>query len=81
LELSANDFQMNLAADVISKEQVKGEARCVQTNKAVGQRVRHAMTESGATLPENLPLEAPIKEVKKRLDEQKKLPGPSDSSI
>lgn len=74
LELSMNDFQMNLAADVIAKENIRGEQPCIQTNKRVAQRVRATVAESKATLPENLPLEPPIKEVRKRLDGQKKLP-------
>ena len=76
LELSANDFQMNLAADVIAKENIKGELLCVQTNKKVAQRVRATMADSRATMPENLPLEPSIKDVKKRVDQQKKLHFP-----
>lgn len=67
LELSANDFQMNLAADVIAKERVKGEQQCIQTNRRVAQRVRSTIEDSRATMPESLPLEPPIKEVRKRL--------------
>lgn len=67
LELSANDFQMNLAADVIEREQVRGEQRAIDTNLAVAKRVRRAMIDSGATLPEALPLAEPISEVRKRL--------------
>jgi DNA-damage-inducible protein D len=74
LELSTNDFQMNLAADVIAKEKISGEQQCIQTNKRVAQRVRSTIADSRATLPENLPLEPPIKEVKKRIGEQKRLP-------
>ena len=75
LELSANDFQMNLAADVLVRENVKSEAKAIATNKSVGQRVRRAMEDSHATLPENLPLETPIREVKKRVAATKKISG------
>ena len=34
------------------------------------------MTESGATMPEHLPIEAPISEVKKKIAGQKKLGRP-----
>lgn len=67
LELSANDFQMNLAADVIERERIKGEQSAINTNLEVAKRVRKAMTDSGATLPENLPLAEPIREVRKRV--------------
>lgn len=79
LELSANDFQMNLAAEVITRENVRGERRVIETNKDVGKRVRKAMLDSGATPPESLPLAEPIKQVKARLAKQKRLP-PSGSS-
>lgn len=80
LELSANEFQMNLAADVITREGVKGEARVIQRNKDIGRHVRKTMVESGATMPENLPLAEPIKNVRKRLKAQKKLPPKSPTA-
>ena len=70
LELSANDFQMELAADVISKTGVKGEAAAIAMNKQVAKDVRQTMKVRGATMPENLPIEPPIAEVKKRLKKQ-----------
>jgi DNA-damage-inducible protein D len=81
LELSANDFQMNLAADVLTRERISGEALAIAKNKELAQRVRKTMKESGATMPENLVLEAPIKEIKKRLAVQNKFRPPSVSSI
>lgn len=70
LELSANDFQMNLAAETIQKEGVKSEASAIKKNKEVAQRVRQTMIESGST-PENLPKAEPIKEVRKRVKSRK----------
>jgi hypothetical protein len=70
LELAANDFQMELAADVITKTSVKGEAAAIAMNKQVAQDVRQTMKVRGATMPENLPIEPPIAEVKKRLKKQ-----------
>jgi DNA-damage-inducible protein D len=78
LELSANDFQMNLAADVLAREQIKGEQKAILRNKEVAQRVRKAMLDSGTATPELLPLAPPIKEIKKKLESQKKLAGPGD---
>ena len=73
-----HDFQMNLAADVISKSS-KGEQAAIKTNLEVAHRVRRTVERSGGTLPEHLPLEPPIKEVKKRIANQKKqLSDPSN---
>lgn len=76
LELSANEFQMNMAADVIKKEGVHGECNAINKNKKIAQDVRSLMLKSGVTTPEKLPLEEPIKNVKKRLEKQRKLPKP-----
>jgi DNA-damage-inducible protein D len=67
LELSANDFQMLLAADVIATKGIRGEAAAVVVNERVGKEVRETMRKEGATLPENLPVEPPIAVVRKRL--------------
>ena len=79
LELSMHDFQMKLAADVITKTSIKGEQTTIRTNLEVAKRVRNTVKDSGGTLPEHIPLEPPIKEVRKRVESQKKLP-PSDPS-
>jgi DNA-damage-inducible protein D len=76
LELSANDFQMNLAADVIDREKIRGEQLVIRKNLELAKKVRATMTESGATMPEHLPIEAPISEVKKKIAGQKKLGRP-----
>ena len=81
MELSANDFQMNLAAEVIQKESIRGEAKVIDRNKAAAADVRRVITEQRGTLPEDLPLAEPIKEVRKRERVRKKLVGrPNDPS-
>jgi DNA-damage-inducible protein D len=80
LELSAHEFQMNLAANVLAKENVKGEQRAIATNRKVGEHVRSTIKNSGGTLPETLKLEEPIKNVKKRLGIPKTLPKPTSST-
>jgi DNA-damage-inducible protein D len=80
LELSANDFQMNLAADVIRKEKIRGEQLAITRNKQVAARIRNTITQIGGTLPERLPLEIPIKEIEKRVRRKDRLPPPSGSS-
>jgi DNA-damage-inducible protein D len=72
LELSANDFQMLLAAEVISTKGIRGEGAAVAVNERVGKEVRATMQKEGATLPENLPIEPPITEVRKRLAKEAK---------
>jgi DNA-damage-inducible protein D len=77
LELSANDFQMNLAAEVITREGVRGEQRAIDINETVGARVRKVIEESGSPLPEDLPVEPPIKEIESRVKAGNKLPKPA----
>ena len=73
LELSMHDFQMNLAADVIKRDGVRGAQQAITTNQAVAQRVRKAVHDSGGTPPEKLELAAePIKDVRKRLAAKQK---------
>jgi DNA-damage-inducible protein D len=67
LELSMNDFQMNLAAEVISKDKISGEPAAIKVNRQIGERVRATVKDSGGRMPEDLPLEPPIAEVKKRI--------------
>ena len=79
LELSANDFQMNLAAETIQKESIRGEDRAIQKNRQIAERVRRTMVESGSRPPEELPAAEPIKIVAKRLKENKVVDNDPDS--
>jgi DNA-damage-inducible protein D len=74
LELSANDFQMNLAAEKIEKDKLMGEAAAIGTNKKIAASVRKTMLDNGV-VPEDLPIEEPIKQVQKRVKAAKKLLG------
>ena len=56
LELSAHEFQMNLAADVITREHIKGEQWVIAKNRQVGEHVRGTIKAAGGTLPEDLAL-------------------------
>ncbi len=75
LELSAHDFQMNLAANIISKENVFGEQAAFHKNLEVARHVRKTISESGGTLPEHLPLAEHIKDVRKRLTGRRTKPS------
>lgn len=79
LELSANDFQMNLAAETIEKEDVRGESNVILKNRQVAQRVRRTMIDSGSRPPEELPIAEPIKNVERRRKKQEKIDSESDA--
>ncbi len=76
LELSAHDFQMNLAADILAKEGIQGEQAAISKNLEVAHHVRATIKTSGGTLPEALPLEEDIKVVRKRLTGRRTKPLP-----
>jgi DNA-damage-inducible protein D len=81
LELSAHEFQMNLAADVIDREKINGEQATFAKNRAVGIEVREAIRNSGGTMPEELRLAPePISDVRKRIKGSKLKALPNDSS-
>lgn len=67
LELSAHEFQMNLAAETIQKYGVRGEDRVIAKNREIAGKVRQTMIDSGSRPPEELPAAEPIKEVVKRV--------------
>ena len=74
LELSANDFQMNLAAEALRNENIRGEQQAIRKNKQVAVEVRRVMIQQGAVPPESLPLAPePISEVRKRVRAQQKV--------
>lgn len=79
LELSANDFQMNLAAETIDKEEIRGETSAIRKNEEVARKVRQTMIDSGSRPPEELPLAEPIGNVRKRLKSKKKLAQEPDT--
>jgi DNA-damage-inducible protein D len=69
---------MNLAAEVITREGIRGEQRAIDINETVGARVRKVIEESGLPLPEDLPVEPPIEEIiETRLKAGNKLPKPT----
>jgi DNA-damage-inducible protein D len=75
-ELSTHDFQMNLAAKVITREGIKSEPKAIALNQEVAARVRKVIEDSGSPLPEDLPIEPPIKEIEARVKGKKQLPKP-----
>ncbi|MGC2200072.1 MAG: hypothetical protein WA633_08000, partial [Stellaceae bacterium] len=83
MELSTHDFQMNLAADAIANEGVRGEQAAFDKNLEVARHVRHTIKDSGGTLPEYHALEEHIAEVRKRVTGKrtKALPRPKPATV
>jgi DNA-damage-inducible protein D len=68
LELSAHEFQMQVAATKIVNEGINGEQPCIDANLAVAKSVRNTIIDQSGVKLEDVPLEAePIASVRKRL--------------
>lgn len=68
LELSMHEFQMNLAADVITKEGIHSQQGAINRNRQVATQVRQAVINSRGRPPEQFPLAPePISSVRKRV--------------
>ena len=71
-ELAANLFRITQTDEKLKIDRVADEDTATQTHRAVGEHVRDTIRNIGGTMPEHLPLEKHIKEVKKAV---KKLRG------
>lgn len=71
-ELAANLFRITQADEVLRKNPSTGEDGASRTHRRVGQEVREAIKKIGGRMPEDLPAQDHIKEVKKRLRATKK---------
>ena len=75
LELSAHEFQTNLAAEKILNEGISGEENAIRANLDVAQHVRGVVIKQAGKTPEDLDVEPDsIKDAQRRLNEIKKLP-------
>jgi DNA-damage-inducible protein D len=63
-ELAANLFRITQTDDKLQKDRVKGNYNASQTHFMVGGKVRQTIKDIGGTLPEDLPTEKHIKELK-----------------
>jgi|ERR1035437_386407 DNA-damage-inducible protein D len=63
-ELAANEFRVTQADDKLRRESIKGEQKAIDTHHAVGLEVRNAIKKLGGTMPEDLPAEPSIKNLK-----------------
>lgn len=64
-ELAANLFRITQTDEKIMRENIAGEERANTSHFDVGQKVRKTIKEIGGTMPENLPAEKHIREIKK----------------
>ena len=81
LELSAHEFQMQLAATKIVNEGINGEERCIDANLTVAKQVRKTILDQSGVKLEDVPLEKEhIASVRKRFGPKAKhLPGSKSS--
>jgi DNA-damage-inducible protein D len=61
LELSANDFRIQLTEHRLNRNNVSHEADAIRTHRQVGKEVRETMERDNGVKPENLPVEKSIK--------------------
>ena len=66
-ELAANLFRITQTDEKIRKDNIKGEKSATQAHFMVGGKVRQTIKDIGGALPEHLPTEKHIKEVKKEI--------------
>ena len=66
-ELAANLFRITQTDDKIKKDNVQGQESASRVHHMVGGKVRQAIKDIGGAMPEQLPIEKHIKEVKKEV--------------
>jgi len=70
-ELAANLFRITQTEAKIRKENICGQEEASQTHFMVGSKVRQTIKDIGGMMPEKLPMEKHIKELKKNLKKLK----------
>src|SRR3989338_3235944 len=66
-ELAANLFRITQTDEKLNKDKTRGERQASQTHFMVGGKVRQTIKDIGGTLPEFLPPEKHIKEIKREM--------------
>jgi len=62
---------MTQTRDKLKKENIKEQKQAINTHQEVGLEVRKAIQRIGGTLPENIPPQEHIKNIKKRIKSSK----------
>jgi DNA-damage-inducible protein D len=70
-ELGANLFRITQTEAKLRRENILGQSQASETHFMVGSKVRQTIKDIGGTMPEKLPMEKHIKEVKKNLKKLK----------
>ena len=65
-ELAANLFRITQTDEKIKNDDIKGDSQATQTHFMVGGKVRQTIKDIGGTMPENLPPEKHIRELKSK---------------
>jgi len=81
LELSANDFRIQLTEHRLNRNNVRHEADAIQTHKKVGREVRETMERDNGVKPENLAVEQSIKPLVEKHKRALKKSSPDDPKL
>ena len=71
-ELAANDFRITQTGAKLKREGVNSEQAAIDTHASVGREVRYTIKRLGNTLPEEWPVEPPIKKVRQQLESEER---------
>ena len=66
-ELAANLFRITQTDEKLKKDNVRNGEIATSTHRIVGQKIRQTIEEINGALPENLPVEKHIEEVKREI--------------
>jgi DNA-damage-inducible protein D len=81
-ELAANLFRITQTDEKLRNDNIQGEQAAIQTHNMIGGKVRQTIRDIGGVLPESIPPEKHIKEVKKELKQldRKVISAPKDET-
>ncbi|MEK9175644.1 MAG: DNA damage-inducible protein D, partial [Patescibacteria group bacterium] len=71
-ELAANLFRITQTDEKLMIDGIRNEGEATQTHRVVGEHVRNTIRKIGGTMPEHLPLEKHIKDIKKAVKKLRK---------
>jgi DNA-damage-inducible protein D len=71
-ELAASEFRITQTQQKLERERIQGEPLAIAAHRTVGAEVREAIKRIGGTMPEDLPVEEPIKKIIAAQEKRKK---------
>ncbi len=72
-ELASNDFRITQTEEKLKLENIQGQKAATEAHHEVGQEVRTTIKKIGGAMPEDLPIEIPIKKLKAKQKKAKAL--------